>query len=435
MGIEKEKKQLARKIIFLSVLYHQRLKHWKKDALRKQLRNNERKLRKRCGNRIRERQVVLQELRELPGYIFRSIFRVDLKTFDEIKEKIKPYFLKKNESKAKNNIGGKSVKTDVSIGIDLKLMGTLRFLAGGMKWDICLALKLGFGTFFQDSDYGIVWPTLRAIDAAYTIGLDNSAENLANLAKEFAEINSNSTGIFDGVVLAIDGWVMQTRQPYQSEIPSTSTINSFRNRKGVWGIVILAGCDARTKFHLFSAKNTGSTNDCTAWDNSNLKKLIDEGFLPVQFYFIGDEGFSCTNQFLVPWGGNRIGHDKDSFNYHLSVRRQVIERAFGILTRRWGIFWRPIQCSYDKWSLIATCCAKLHNVCIDANTEPTPRYQQHCKRGDENIVYDNIFHEEDTNLPIRSNVENGRRRSDITSELSQLGIRRPLYALHNSRAL
>ena len=93
MGIEKEKKQLARKIIFLSVLYHQRLKHWKKDALRKQLRNNERKLRKRCGNRIRERQVVLQELRELPGYIFRSIFRVDLKTFDEIKEKIKPYFL------------------------------------------------------------------------------------------------------------------------------------------------------------------------------------------------------------------------------------------------------------------------------------------------------------------------------------------------------
>ena len=196
-------------------------------------------------------------------------------------------------------------------------------------------------------------PTLRAIDSAFSIGLDNSPENLAKLASEFSRINHNSADIFDGVILAVDGWVMETRQPFQSEIPATSTINSFRNRKGVWGIVILAGCDANTKFHLFSAKNTGSTNDCTAWDNCTLKRLIDEeGFLPVQYYFIGDEGFSCANQFLVPWGGKRIGHDKDSFNYHLSVRRQVIERAFGILTRRWGIFWKPVVCAYDKWSLI-----------------------------------------------------------------------------------
>jgi hypothetical protein len=123
--------------------------------------------------------------------------------------------------------------------------------------------------------------------------------------------------------------------PFEYEIPSISCINAFRNRKGVWGIVILAGCDANTRFDLWNACNTGSTTDCTAWDNSSLKSLIENGRLPYEYYFIGDEAFTCTNQFLVPWGGNGIGRAKDSFNYHLSVRRQVIERAlfkFAILT-------------------------------------------------------------------------------------------------------
>ena len=31
--------------------------------------------------------------------------------------------------------------------------------------------------------------------------------------------------------------------------------------------------------------------------------------------------------------------------------RQSIERAFGLLTRRWGIFWRPLQCDYGSAEL------------------------------------------------------------------------------------
>ena len=72
-----------------------------------------------------------------------------------------------------------------------------------------------------------------------------------------------------------------------------------------------------------------------------------------------NEAFINTNQFLVldPW--------KDSFNYHLSSMRQCIERAFGILTKQWGIFWRPLQCRFDKWPLICTVAATLHTFCIE----------------------------------------------------------------------
>jgi hypothetical protein len=34
-----------------------------------------------------------------------------------------------------------------------------------------LAFKIGFGTYFADSDYGVIWPILRAINNAFSIGL------------------------------------------------------------------------------------------------------------------------------------------------------------------------------------------------------------------------------------------------------------------------
>ena len=122
-------------------------------------------------------------------------------------------------------------------------------------------------------------------------------------------------------------------------------------------MVVLAGCGAQMRFTLFNTANTGTCNDCTAWERSKMKERFDEGKLPLQYYFIADEGLSCEDQMLVPWSGTGIVHLKDSFNYHLSVRRQVIERAFGHLTRRWGIFWRPVDVGFMKWSLVASVCA------------------------------------------------------------------------------
>jgi hypothetical protein len=56
-----------------------------------------------------------------------------------------------------------------------------------------------------------------------------------------------------------------------------------------------------------------------------------------------------------------IGLWKDLFNIHLPAMMQYVERALGILTRRWSIFWRPLFCAHCEWSLIAMACAKLHN--------------------------------------------------------------------------
>ena len=49
----------------------------------------------------------------------------------------------------------------------------------------------------------------------------------------------------------------------------------------------------------------------------------------------------------------------------MSLHRQVVERAFGLLIQRWGIFWRPLRVEMEFIPLLIRVACKLHNVCID----------------------------------------------------------------------
>lgn len=129
--------------------------------------------------------------------------------------------------------------------------------------------------------------------------------------------------------------------------------------------------------------------------------------------------------------GRGLDRYKDSFNYWLSHSRQTIERAFGILTQRWGIMWRPFSFSLHRWSIVVMVCMKLNNLCIDRNVvAPSTRYYEDVREGDEWAVYDNA-RENDVFLRGRAS---GDRRRDITARLERLGIVRPAHALCNSRA-
>jgi hypothetical protein len=139
---------------------------------------------------------------------------------------------------------------------------------------------------------------------------------------------------------------------------------AFQNRKGFYGIEILAACKANLEFVFFSTKHTGSTNDVVAIQDCEGSRILlgtSEKKLPTGFYGVGDEAFICTDILLAPWSGRGLERDKDSFNFVLSAMRQCIERAFGSYVGRWGIFRRPLVFGAEKWGLVAGVCAKLHN--------------------------------------------------------------------------
>lgn len=232
-----------------------------------------------------------------------------------------------------------------------------------------------------------------------------------------------------GCVMAIDGVVVFTRAPYCHEVQN---VRAYRTRKGGFGVVVQAGCDVEGRFLFISANHAGSTNDSLAFDSTALKDAIDSGRLPPEFFIIGDEAYSCTDQVLSPYPGRGLGRWKDSFNFWLSHSRQCIERAFGMLTQRFGIFWRKFQFSFDRWSLVIVVTAKLHNFCLYRKCKvPLRRYEPDVMPGDSFAVVDNSDNATDNDMRSRAR---GNRRQNITEDLQREGRGRPMYASCNTRA-
>jgi hypothetical protein len=111
------------------------------------------KLLSRSASFPRDRIGSLRIIKNIPDYVFKRIFRLDKSSFATLLSKIEPLLLK-DAKKVNKNKGG-------IITLEIILLATLRFLAGGSKWDICLSLSIGFGSFWGDS--GVIWPTMQAI--------------------------------------------------------------------------------------------------------------------------------------------------------------------------------------------------------------------------------------------------------------------------------
>jgi hypothetical protein len=115
----------------------------------------------------------------------------------------------------------------------------------------------------------------------------------------------------------------------------------------------LAGCDVQARFISASCDHSGLTNDVIAWQDKKLHKLLEVyKLIPSTYFFIGDEAFTNTFQFLSPWSGRGRDPYKDSFNFWLSYSRQCVEQAFGMLTQHWGIFWRMFHFCFNCWTLV-----------------------------------------------------------------------------------
>ena len=98
---------------------------------------------------------------------------MDRETFEDILTKMNAVMPEEGKSIQMTKLSAKDGK-GTSLCNRIKLLASIRYLAGGMRWDICFALNIGFGSFFVDTPRGVLWPTLMALDAIpeFSIGLD-----------------------------------------------------------------------------------------------------------------------------------------------------------------------------------------------------------------------------------------------------------------------
>eukprot|EP00808_Paulinella_micropora_P031526 g28397.t1 len=103
---------------------------------------------------------------------------------------------------------------------------------------------------------------------------------------------------------------------------------------------------ARPQIPLGRCTMYGWTHDQLAYTVSGLNDILKG--LPPKYYCVGDNGYLPHEYLLVPYKGRSLRTTapyKDSFNFHLSQLRIHVERAFGMLTARWGILWKPVSAS------------------------------------------------------------------------------------------
>ena len=306
----------------------------------------------KLSNKIRDRSPVRDLIYKIAvdePRLFKRMYRMDPAIFFGLVDKISPHICK-NQNHTKNPI-----PPEVYLAI------TLRWLAGGSYLDLAFGYNIP-----HTSLHHYIKKVLHVLDTV----IDNikfpinDIEKLQNLSEEFDVFTS---GNFPGTVAAGDGIVFKMQKPTNEE--AEGSVSSFFTRKGYYAFGLQAFCDAKCRFLSICSKVCSSTHDATAYIVTTLKRLINEGHLPQQFHLVLDEAYPCLKQELSPWKGQNLPLEKDAFNMLLSKQRQCIERAFGILIKRWGIFWRELTTDLDLIPLIISVCCKLHNYIIDEQQE------------------------------------------------------------------
>jgi hypothetical protein len=144
----------------------------------------------------------------------------------------------------------------------------------------------------------------------------------------------------------------------------------FRNRKGFLSFNCFACCTFDFRFSSILVGWEGS-----AHDGRVLADAISKGFptYPDQYY-LADAGYSLSTQFLTPYRGvryhlkewglaqNRPQTKEELFNLRHSSLRNVVERIFGVVKKRFPVLSLMPPYSIPMMRDIIICCFVLHNV-------------------------------------------------------------------------
>lgn len=140
---------------------------------------------------------------------------------------------------------------------------------------------------------------------------------------------------------------------------------------------------------------------------------------------------------IVPFPGQNLHKTHpylEAFNFYQSQLRITIERAFGVLVRRWGILWKAMEYDLEFQFEIVHACCRLHNFCISRRLLPIQIVSPPSiiAINENGSLSDSSWH-----LPNSSNVMNATRtgstlRSSIVNTLRTKGITR--IRSHNLQA-
>jgi hypothetical protein len=276
---------------------------------------------------------------------FKKRYRLTVAAFNDLLAILRPQLEAINLQLARNSRG-------TPVAAEIRLACALRFLAGGMMLDLSEIFRLSMSECYRS-----VWRAIDGINGAITVEFPiDDLHKLDMLEREFRATSKGQ--IWAGQVGAVDGVHFKSKNPGKA-VPNPRRY--FVGRKDCSALLCIAVCDSKRRFTFFDISQVATTHDSTAWARSKLGVRVLNDELPQPFFINGDNAFVLSNSMIVPSGAP----EDDDFDYYQSSARMPIECAFGILVRRWGVLWRPLEMRFNRRAAVAGACMRLHNFCID----------------------------------------------------------------------
>ncbi|XP_074366991.1 uncharacterized protein LOC141707626 isoform X1 [Apium graveolens] len=183
-------------------------------------------------------------------------------------------------------------------------------------------------------------------------------------------VDDNQWKWFEGAGGALDGTHIKMTVPIEDR-------PRYRDRKGDISTNVLATCDPDLCFIYVLPGWEGSASDPRVLRDALRRPNGPK--VPKNKCFLVDLGFTNSEGFLSPykktryhmnlWQGNTPTNHKELFNLRHSSARNTIERAFGLLKKRWAIL-RDASFYPKKIQIrIINACFILHNFLREEKME------------------------------------------------------------------
>ena len=217
-------------------------------------------------------------------------------------------------------------------------------------------------------------------------GVDDPISSYISGQRRFTPWFNNAIGAMDGTHI--------------NSCPSTADRHASRNRKGGVSQNCLACVSFTMRFLYFLSGWEGSAADAAMYAHS---RLVDLTIPPGKFY-LADAGFGICDSLLVPYRGVRYhlaewgrantrcalyiyiqvsifissnirpANREELFNLRHASARNVVERVFGVLKKRWGILTRPPQFDISIQAQVPPGLSATHNFMMDHDPNDIDHY-------------------------------------------------------------
>ena len=171
---------------------------------------------------------------------------------------------------------------------------------------------------------------------------------------------------FPHCLVAIDGKHIAIKKPENSG-------SFYFNYKKFFSIVLMAVVNGNYEFIMADVGVNGRVSDGGVISATDFGRRLETADLnlpdpePIVFngksmpyVFVADDAFAMSTNLLKPYGG-KLDRDQQVFNYRLSRARRVSEKAFGILSARFGVLRNTMQLEPEKAASTTLACCYLHN--------------------------------------------------------------------------